>query len=203
MPESIQKLRAAIFVSHPNQESLVTACCREIARRLQDTGAGVEVFDLYEDRFDPTLTLEEVRRRASFDPLVVRYQEAIRNSSLLVFGHPDWWGGAPAILKGFVDRVFQAGVAFTYDGPEFGRQTLRPLLTGKSALVVATTDRPAPPASEPIARFWREGVFAYCGIETATVSLFYGTRDSRLRGRKAWIAEAVVEAERLLEGERK
>lgn len=202
MLESIQKLRSAIFVSHPNHESLVTACCREIALRLQGAGSEVELFDLYQDGFDPRLTLEEVRRRASFDPLVLRYQEAIRDSSLLVFGHPDWWGGAPAILKGFVDRVFQAGVAFTYDGPEFGRKSLRPLLTGKSALVVATTDRPDPGGAEPIARFWREGVFDYCGIESVAVSLLYETRDSRLRGRKAWIAEAVVEAERLLEGER-
>jgi NAD(P)H dehydrogenase (quinone) len=202
MLESIQKLRAAIFVSHPNHESLVTACCREIALSLRETGVAVDVFDLYEDRFDPILTLEEIRRRASFDPLVLQYQQAIRDSSLLVFGHPDWWGGAPAILKGFIDRVFQAGVAFVYDGPEFGRQSLRPLLTDKSALVVATTDRPTPGDTEPVARFWQEGVFAYCGIETATVKLFYGTRDSRLRGRKAWIAEAVVEAERLLEGER-
>lgn len=209
MTESIQKLRAAIFVSHPNHESLVTACCRQIEARLRDagvsTGGGpqaieVELFDLYEDGFDPVLTLEEIRRKASFEPQILRYQEAIRRSELLVFGHPDWWAGVPAILKGFVDRVFQAGVAFTYDGPDFGPQSLRPLLGGRSALVLATTDRTPPEGADPIETFWRQGLFAYCGIDPVTVSILYGTRNSRLRARRAWIASAVEEAHRLLIG---
>lgn len=200
MLESIQKLQAAIFVSHPNHESLVTAGCREIGRHLQGLGADVAAFDLYQDGFDPTMSLEEIRRRASFDTLVLRYQKAIEDCSLLVFGHPDWWEGVPAILKGFVDRVFRPGVAFSYDGPEFGRQRHIPLLTDKSALIVATTDRSKPREADPIARFWREGVLAYCGIETVGVKLLYETRESRLRDRKRWIAEIVAEAERLLKG---
>ena len=200
MLESIQKLKVAIFVSHPNHESLVTSGCLEIGRHLQGAGAEVELFDLYQDRFDPTMTLEEIRRRASFDPLVLRYQKAIQGSSLIVFGHPDWWGGVPAILKGLIDRVFQPGVAFNYDGPEFGRQSLVPLLSDKSALVVSTTDRSDPGEPDPIARFWREGVLAYCGLETVGVRMLYQTRESRLRDRKRWIAEIVADAERLLKG---
>ncbi len=198
MHESIQELMATIIVSHPNEESLVSGCCRAIASHLRDSGVIVEEIDLYRDGFDPVLSQEEVRRKTSFDERVLAYQQAVKRTNLLVVGHPDWWGGVPAILKGFVDRVFRPGVAFVYDGPEFGRRSLRPLLGGTKALIAATTDRPVPEGEDILSRFWQEGVFSYCGIDLVSVRVLYSTRDTRLRQRRAWIDATIDAAESLL-----
>ena len=49
----------------------------------------------------------------------------------------NWWNSTPAILKGFIDRVFVAGFAFKYEG-----KIPKGLLTGKKAAVIMSTGAP-------------------------------------------------------------
>lgn len=83
----------------------------------------MRVIDLYAEGFDPVLRLEDWRahrrgegwREADLD----RHLAALREAEGVVFVYPTWWYGLPAMLKGWVDRVWQPGVAFTIDDGVF------------------------------------------------------------------------------------
>jgi putative NADPH-quinone reductase len=104
-----------------------------VARRatsgLRAGGHGVETLDLHGDGFRAAMT--PVEREAYHgeepirDPLVRSYADVVLRSTSLVFVYPTWWGGLPAILKGFLDRVLVPGVAFRFDER---RGTVRPAL---------------------------------------------------------------------------
>lgn len=106
-----------------------------------------------------------------------------------MFVYPDWWGMPPAILKGWIDRVFRPGVAYEHDGPEFMTKSKTALLTGKKAFVICTTNETNPLSQEAMASLWRDRVFGYVGIEEVTIKTLYGVRDSRGRQRREWLDE--------------
>jgi len=158
------------------------------------SAADARLIDLYADGFDPVMPEEEIPRKWSFDERTLAYQEALKASERLVFVHPDWWGGPPAILKGFLDRVLRPGVAYGFREADFKDSAAAGLLKGKRADVFITTDEPRPPEPDawPPARVWKESVFAFCGIKDARVHVFWGLRDSGFAERKAWIERAKV-----------
>jgi hypothetical protein len=76
--------------------------------------------------FDPSLH-EGYRQVQPLEADLLAAQEAILWAEHLVFAYPIWWGGAPALLKGFVDRAFLPGFAFKYrPGKAFPEQLRRP-----------------------------------------------------------------------------
>ncbi|WP_346419166.1 NAD(P)H-dependent oxidoreductase, partial [Listeria monocytogenes] len=85
-------------------------------KALEDGKHFYDVIDLYRDRFDPVLLFDEKKRRSDMkrDPETAEYRRIVKNADHLIFIYPLWWGGMPAIMKGFIDRVFAAGEAYTY-----------------------------------------------------------------------------------------
>ena len=95
--------------------------------------------DLYAEGFAPALTVAE--RASYFSPdydasAVARLVERLRWSEGLVFCYPHWWFDQPAILKGYIDRVWGPGIAFRHDR-DGGR--ILPLLTGLRTVAVLTS----------------------------------------------------------------
>jgi NAD(P)H dehydrogenase (quinone) len=143
-----------VILAHPAPEGLCHAIADAIAAGLGGAGrANVRRIDLYADYragFDPILgfgSLDGRRRRDMKDePDTARYREALDWADHLILVHPLWWGRAPALLEGWIDRVLSAGYAFTYRG---GGSMPVPLLGGKRATVVFTAD-----ASALIDRLW-------------------------------------------------
>jgi putative NADPH-quinone reductase len=94
--------------------------------------------DLYSDGFDPVVS--EAERRAydqpGVPPELQHYADDLMWAEALVLVYPTWWSGQPAMLKGWIDRVWAAGVA--WELPD-GARVVRPLLTGIRRLVVVTT----------------------------------------------------------------
>ncbi len=74
--------------------------------------------DLYEEKFDPLLTVDELGSDTSDDRLVNLYAGELMGSDCLFFIHPNWWGQPPAILKGYIDRVIRP--PYAYDFPPGG-----------------------------------------------------------------------------------
>ena len=103
--------------------------------------------------------------------------------------YPDWWGMPPAILKGWIDRVFRPGFAYEFEGEEFTEKEKVPLLTGKRAMVVTTTNETNPLSQEAMNTLWRERVFGYTGIGQVDFRCFYGLRESSGRERRRWMDE--------------
>ncbi|MBM3229682.1 hypothetical protein FJZ26_04590, partial [Candidatus Parvarchaeota archaeon] len=117
-----------IIYSNPDQVNGHSAALLGFVKtRLSEKGLAYEVIDLYADNFDPVLKQEELRGRPS-DRLVLSYQEKISRASRLIFIFPVWWYTTPAILKGFIDRVFSAGFAYNFKKAPQVPEILNPVL---------------------------------------------------------------------------
>lgn len=105
----------------------------------QQAGAELEVVFVADLHFNlhvthPTPHLQEL------EPDIVRAQEMIKWADHVVFVYPTWWGTMPALLKGFVDRVFISGFAFEEIE---GGTGYAPLLSGRTSQIITTMDTPA------------------------------------------------------------
>ena len=131
-------MRVTVVYCHPCAESLAAALRDRVVRTLEAAGHEVRLLDLYAMGFDPVMRTEERRAYEQCNPIdasIAPHIEAIRWCQGLVFIYPTWWYGLPAMLKGWLDRVWRPHVAFTSakEGP------IRPLLTNVRALAVVTT----------------------------------------------------------------
>jgi len=130
-------MRILVLYAHPDPESYVAALLRASLDALSRAGHEVDLCDLYAEGFDPVLRLPERRsyhavpeNRRGVEDYVRRLEEA--EGLLLV--HPVWNFGYPAILKGFLDRVFLPGVSFRIENG-----LVQPNLTHLKRLVAVTT----------------------------------------------------------------
>lgn len=133
------KSRRVLVVScHPLDDSLVAAARERTLAALERGSAEVRHRDLYRDGFDPELTADEHRTHVTPGVAadVESYADDLRWADTLVFVYPTWWGAQPAMLKGWIDRVFAAGVA--WELPD-GANRLAPRLRHVRRIVAVTT----------------------------------------------------------------
>jgi putative NADPH-quinone reductase len=107
--------RALVVFAHPCAESFSSALKAVVVERLAARGWEVDLCDLYAEGFDPVLSADE--RRAYHDipantAPVRPHVDRLRAAEALVLVYPTWNFGMPAILKGYIDRVFLPGVSF-------------------------------------------------------------------------------------------
>jgi NAD(P)H dehydrogenase (quinone) len=129
-----------LIVAQPSKSSLSHASFESLKNGLEAAGHEVKTLDLYEENFDPVLVFNEnkLRRDLQHDPEMQIYREMISWADHLIFVFPIWWSGMPAILKGFIDRVFAKGFAYEYDS----KSNMKGLLKNKTAWVVTLYDAP-------------------------------------------------------------
>ena len=91
----------------------------------------------------------------------------IKEADKLIFIFPIWWSGMPAVLKGFIDRVFVSGFAYSYK-----KIGLEGHLKGKSAWVITTMDAPAIilPFSNDYGKVLKNQILKQCGIKPAKLT---------------------------------
>ena len=180
-----------IVLCHPFERSLCHSFADASHLALVESGAEPIRHDLYAQAFDPVLSGAEIARGCPIDPLIQEACRQVTESELLIFVHPDWWSGPPALLKGWIERVFRPGVAYDWEGPEFEEKRHVPLLTSKRLIALVTTDRTEDDPPAPLPAFWRD-VAAYSGMTVAGIRLFHDVRHSGHRERRRWIAEATT-----------
>ena len=178
-------MKYLIILAHPDTKSFNFATAETIKKYLIKTGNEVIFHDLYAENFNPILTLDEIKRKFSFDENIQRYSIELSEADHIIFIHPDWWGQMPAILKGWIDRVFRQGTAFEYDGPDFEEKEKTALLSGKIATVIITTDRD--PEIMLIENIWKKDILSYCGIEDTEILILYSARTSVYIERKSFL----------------
>jgi NAD(P)H dehydrogenase (quinone) len=130
-------MRFLLIYAHPVEDSFQSAIHRCVAKALADAGHEVDDCDLYAEGFQPVLTRAE--RKAYHDvsadrAFLAKEIERLLACQGLVFVFPTWWYGMPAILKGYIDRVWLPGVAF-----EVVAGRTRPLLQHIVKFGVVTT----------------------------------------------------------------
>ena len=131
-------MRVLLIYCHPRADSFCAALRDAAAGALAMAGHAVEIRDLYAEAFSPGLNAEERGRYYEQGTNLQGIEDhvaALRRAEALLLIYPTWWFGMPAMLKGWLDRVWVPGVAFDLGGPG----VLRPRLANIRRLGVVTT----------------------------------------------------------------
>ncbi|ARU90296.1 NAD(P)H-dependent oxidoreductase [Pseudomonas sp. M30-35] len=112
-------MHTLIVVAHPEPESLSHAVAAQIARGINLAGQKhtFEVANLSQEGFDPRFTAADlaVHRQKALPSADVRVEQArIDRADALVLVFPVYWWAMPALMKGWIDRVFSNGWAFDF-----------------------------------------------------------------------------------------
>ncbi|KAB2929914.1 MAG: NAD(P)H-dependent oxidoreductase [Candidatus Contendobacter sp.] len=168
-------MNVLLVYAHPNPRSFNRAILEAADATLRERGHATRIHDLYQMHFRAALDGEDLLRnwRGDLPVDTRREQDAIRWARGLVFVYPIWWFGPPAILKGWIDRVFTRKFAF-----DFGPEGMRGLLTHERALIVNTLGGDEATYQrerwrELLARPIVEGVLGACGIGNVAYRAFY------------------------------
>ncbi len=131
----------ALIVAHPNPDSFTMSAARVYQEAVEQLGSPVVLRDLYRLSFDPLLEDSEIPRPSGFapGPDVAAEREAISKADVFTFFYPLWFNVPPAILVGYVQRVF--GMGFGY-GPQRGGENQR-LMFGRSLLSFSSSGAPS------------------------------------------------------------
>ncbi|MFZ5828517.1 MAG: NAD(P)H-dependent oxidoreductase [Planctomycetota bacterium] len=153
-----------VVIGHQRSGSFCHAIAATAIDELQSLGHQVVYHDLYEEGFDPILPHQEIPRDAPLDETISRHVAELKAADGYIVVHPNWWAMPPAALKGWVDRVFRQGQAYT-----FGPQGVVGLLKGKRAVVFTTSNTPRDVElsvfGDPLENLWRTCIFGFCGVE--------------------------------------
>ena len=165
-----------IVCAHPNPKSFNHAELEALRQALKAAGHQIRVRDLYALNFNPVLAPAdfEAMAKGALPADVLEEQGHIKWADALVFVYPVWWAGMPAVLKGYVDRVFLKGFAYDY-----GKDGIVPLLKGKTAFVFNTTGTPSEVYEKmgmhrSLRQTADEGIFSFCGVEVKQHVFFGG-----------------------------
>jgi len=184
-----------VIVGHPDEGSFSHALADRFYEKAKSLGHTVKRIDLSVLDFDPIL--RKNKRKGPIESSIINSQEAIVWCNRLIFFYPIWWGGMPALLKGWIDRVFISGFAFKFSD----RFTWQKLLLGKSAHIFTTMD--TPPfiyhcvAGEPNVKQMKKGILEFCGIKPVTFTEYSPISHSSVEQREEWLKDVEVFAEKL------
>lgn len=133
-------MKQLIVYVHPDSKSFCHAIKEVYAEALKAQGKEVRVRDLYAEDFSPVLRYRELQQMHHRDRMnedlaedLKIEQDFIKWADVITFIYPIWWSGMPAILKGYIDRVFTANFAYAVrDGRLVG------LLVNKRVIIINT-----------------------------------------------------------------
>lgn len=184
-------MKYLVVYAHPDPKSFNSAILGAVEKRLKETGRPYDVRDLYALGFDPVLSREELAPGGAkgVPGEVERERRYVAQADALIFIYPVWWFAMPAIMKGYIDRVFSEGFAFVSEG---GR--LKGLLGGKKAFIINTTGA----AREVLDRTGYldamrittdTGVFGFCGMEVVAHRYLFAVPGAEEAARKIMLEE--------------
>ncbi len=138
--QSHSTMKHAVIFAHPNAESFTGAVAKVYADTVQALGHAVVVRDLYRIGFDPCLKPGEIPSERTFgpEPDVVAERAELRDADVFVLVYPLWLYAPPAIMKGYMERVFGFGFAYGGDGHSYN-----PLLSGRKLISFSSSGSPS------------------------------------------------------------
>lgn len=169
-----------IIYCNPNPKSLSAAYRDAVIELTEMSGNAVNVRDLYNIGFRPVL------EQADFDAIkhgqisaeIKVEQDYIMWADLLTFIYPIWWAGMPALMKGYIDRVFSRGFAYLMD--EQGKP--KGILQKKRVVILNNMGFPYSYYEQngmlkSLKQTSDEGIFEFCGLQVAE-HRFFGHLDA-------------------------
>jgi len=178
-----------ILNGHPDKESFCFALAEQYKKGADSSGANCTLIHLADLQFSLNLTYG-YRQPTTLEPDLLRIQRDIATANHIVLVYPTWWGTYPAILKGFIDRVFLPGFAFKYRENSL---LWDKLLSGKTARLIVTMDTPT----------WynfliyrnaghnsmKKAILEFCGIKPVRITAFATIKTSDDKKRQRWLSQ--------------
>ncbi len=181
------KNRILIINGHPDKQSFCLALAERYKKGAESTGAECKFVNLIDLHFNPILAYG-YRVVSELEPDLLKIQQDILWAEHLVLIYPNWWGTYPALLKGFIDRVFLPNFAFKY---HHNSLLWDKLLKGKSARLVVTMDTPKWYYSliygSPVSNSMQKGILQFCGINPVRITTFSPVKLSDEKKRLEWL----------------
>ncbi|MCR4285204.1 MAG: NAD(P)H-dependent oxidoreductase [archaeon] len=171
------KKKVLIIVGHPKRNSLSSSISKSYYEGAVSSGNLVKELHLRDLKFDPILW-DGYSNDTHLESDIKKSQKLIKWADHLVFIYPVWWHTMPALMKGWMDKVFLPSFGFKY---EKGMRKPTRLLTGKTAEIIKTSGGPwwlhgLPGPTDNL--LWKFGTFGFMGIK---MKLFGVTHFSKIR----------------------
>jgi putative NADPH-quinone reductase len=186
-------MKVFVIVAHPNIKSFNRAIADTAVRKLRRNGHEVIFHDLYEERFDPVLPEEEIPQGVLLKPSIETHCAEAASAGGFMIVHPNWWGQPPAIMKGWIDRVFRPGVAYEFEEGDGGEGIPRGLLKANVAIVFNTSNTPGEREmnvfGDPLEALWKNCIFGLCGVKNFHRRMFGVVVTSTRKQREMWLKE--------------
>lgn len=179
--------KITIINGHPHPHSFNFAIAEAYREGAEKSGASVQEVVISKLQFNPNLEFG-YQKRMELEPDLIKAWEMIQWADHLVWIHPVWWGGLPAIMKGFIDRLFLPGMAFRYRENSVWWDRL---LKGKTAHIITTLDQPGwyyrLAYGRPSVNQLKKSTLKFCGVDPVKVSYIGIIRTSDDKQRKGWL----------------
>jgi len=168
-------VKILVVFAHPKRDSFTGRVLDSFLEGLAEAGHEVELADLYAENFQPLLVPDDYAQwhdRPMPDD-VLREQARVERSDGIALVFPVWWWSMPAMLKGWFDRVFSAGWAYSEDYDPEGS-----LLPGRKFVLIC----PAGSSEhhyrkygydEAFRRLIEVGTLSYCGVTDAEIHILF------------------------------
>ncbi len=155
-----------VYANH-SESSFNAKIKDELCASLRNLGHETRIRNLYEQDFYPVLKGSdfEALQSGNLPKEIIEEQEHIQWADVITFVYPIWWTGMPAILKGYIDRVFLYGFAYA-----MSEQGIVGLLKNKKVAIINTTGQPRE-AYEPSGMYdamrktTDNGIFEFTGMK--------------------------------------
>ncbi|MEG2358302.1 NAD(P)H-dependent oxidoreductase [Acinetobacter sp.] len=179
--------RIAVINGHPSKSSFNAALAHAYAACAAKCQAQVDLIEVGQLDFDPNLK-NGYEQRMELEPDLMDAWQKIELADHLVWIFPVWWGGLPAAAKGFIDRVFLPGRAFSYYE---NSNRIKGHLLNKTARIITTLDQPGWMYKwyfgEPSTRQLKKTTLEFCGVKKIKTVYIGAVRGSSELKREKWL----------------
>ncbi|MEM9968346.1 MAG: NAD(P)H-dependent oxidoreductase [Pseudomonadota bacterium] len=166
-------------LDHPNPASFSAAAAARFIAGVEAAGHTAELANLNAEGFDPRWTLADVEGSPQADLEAERARIARADALCLVF--PLFWWGMPAMMKGWVDRVW--GWGWAYDQLDDREQSLQPKRPGVLLIPAGarSDEMEAEGYAAALETSWMQGTFGYFGLAPRRIEFLCGSQGSAPR----------------------
>lgn len=176
-----------VINGHPDKESYNFALSQAYQKGATMSNADVQIINIRELDFNPNLQFG-YRKRTKLEPDLLQAQKLLKWADHLVWIYPVWWGSLPAIMKGFIDRVFLPGFAFQ---KREGSVWWDKFLSGKTARIICTMDQPPwyyrLVYGSPSHNAMKKLTMQFVGVKKVKITAIGPIRLSKPEFRKKWL----------------
>lgn len=176
-----------IINGHPHKDSFNFSIADAYRSGAEKSDAEVKQIVIRDLQFNPNLQFG-YHKRVDLEADLLKAWEIIQWADHLVWVHPVWWGGLPALTKGFIDRLFLPGMAFRYRENSVWWDKL---LKGKTAHIITTLDQPGWYYhlfyGRPSINQLKKSVLEFCGVQPVQVTYVGIIKTSDEKQRQRWL----------------